>query len=150
MGNIFNPDFRDFLKALNDAAVAYILVGGYAVILHGRSRTTGDMDVWIKPTEENYKLLMQAFSRFGLPSIERALFLQPNDADVFSFGRSPVAIDIMTQVKGLDFDESFAASILFEEDDVQIRTVNIHHLMEAKKAAGRHKDLDDLEHLKAP
>ncbi len=46
MGNIFNEDFRDFLKALNKQEVRYLLVGGFAVILHGYSRTTGDMDIW--------------------------------------------------------------------------------------------------------
>ena len=148
MGNIFNPDFRDFLQALNDAHVAYILVGGYAVILHGRSRTTGDMDVWVKPTEANYKLLMQAFYRFGLPAIiPLNAFLNPDETDVFSFGRSPVAIDIMTQVKGVAFDECFAAAKLFEDDGLEIRTVDIRHLLLAKKAAGRYKDLDDLQHL---
>lgn len=148
MGNIFNPDFRDFLKALNECNVFYLLVGGYAVILHGRERTTGDMDVWVKPTKENFERLMQAFKAFGLPPvIPLEAFLNPEQADVFSFGRSPVAIDIMTQVKGLDFDECFAQSVFFEDEDLKIRTINIQHLLEAKRAAGRHKDLDDLEHL---
>jgi len=54
MGNIFNDDFRDFLKSLNNNKVNYILVGGYSVILHGYSRTTGDMDIWVERTKENY------------------------------------------------------------------------------------------------
>jgi hypothetical protein len=48
MGNIFNDDFRDFLKALNNQNVRYMLVGGFSVILHGYSRTTGDMDIWVE------------------------------------------------------------------------------------------------------
>jgi hypothetical protein len=47
MGNIFNQDFRDFISALNQEEVNYLLVGGYSVILHGYSRTTGDMDLWV-------------------------------------------------------------------------------------------------------
>ncbi len=147
MGNIFNPDFCDFLQALNDAGVDYLLVGGYAVILHGRSRTTGDMDIWVKPTAENHKLLMQAFSAFGLPHIPLVNFLKPEETDVFSFGRSPVSIDIMTQVKGLDFDEAFAGSKVFEDEGLAIRTINIRHLLEAKRAARRPKDIDDITHL---
>ena len=54
MGNIFNSDFRDFIAALNNNQVRYILVGGYSVILHGYSRTTGDMDLWVERTKENY------------------------------------------------------------------------------------------------
>ncbi|WP_229213816.1 hypothetical protein [Dyadobacter psychrotolerans] len=51
MANIFIDDFQDFLKSLNEYNVEYILVGGYSVILHGYSRTTGDMDIWVKKNE---------------------------------------------------------------------------------------------------
>jgi hypothetical protein len=61
MGNIFNDDFRDFLSALNKQEVKYLLVGGFAVILHGYSRTTGDMDIWVERTSENYLRIKQAF-----------------------------------------------------------------------------------------
>jgi len=61
MANIFNDDFQDFLKALNEFQVEYILVGGYSVILHGYSRTTGDMDIWVKKTKENYLKIGRAF-----------------------------------------------------------------------------------------
>jgi len=53
MGNIFNEDFRDFIDALNKAEVKYILVGGFSVILHGYSRTTSDMDIWVERNLEN-------------------------------------------------------------------------------------------------
>ncbi|GAA0526299.1 hypothetical protein LX66_0460 [Chitinophaga japonensis] len=61
MGNIFNDDFRDFIQALNNHNVEYIVVGGYAVILHGYRRPTGDMDIWVNPTRENYEKLVKAF-----------------------------------------------------------------------------------------
>ena len=54
MGNNFQTDFRDFLTALNDQEVRYILVGGFSVILHGYARTTGDMDIWVERSTENY------------------------------------------------------------------------------------------------
>lgn len=105
MGNIFNTDFQDFLKCLNKVAVEYMLVGGYAVILYGYHRTTGDMDIWVNPTECNYNKLMQAFISFGLPTTAISLrdFIDNEDFEVFTFGRPPVSIDLMTQVKGLDF-----------------------------------------------
>ena len=61
MGNIFQADFRDFLTALNDQEVRYILVGGFSVILHGYARTTGDMDIWVERSTENYLKLKKAF-----------------------------------------------------------------------------------------
>lgn len=63
MGNIFNDDFRDFIRALNNHKVDYLLVGGYAVILHGYRRSTGDMDVWVKNDKQNYQKLSRAFCK---------------------------------------------------------------------------------------
>lgn len=67
MGTIFNEDFRDFIQAMNNHDVEYILVGGYAVILHGYRRVTGDMDIWVKRSKENYAKLVRAFAEFRLP-----------------------------------------------------------------------------------
>ena len=96
MGNTFNEDFRDFLAALHRREVRYVLVGGYSVILHGYSRTTGDLDVWVEKTAANYALLVQAFRDFGMPTFDMTAenFLNQPAFDVFTFGRSPVAIDI--------------------------------------------------------
>ena len=94
MASIFNDDFRDFIQALNDNKVEYILVGGYAVILHGYRRVTGDMDIWVNRTKENYMTLTKAFSQFGLPVFDMTeqKFLDVDTADVFSFeiGRAHV------------------------------------------------------------
>ena len=70
MGNIFNEDFRDFLAALHLHEVRYVLVGGYSVILHGYSRTTGDLDIWVDRTAANYALLVRAFRDFGMPTFD--------------------------------------------------------------------------------
>lgn len=91
MGNIFNQDFRDFILALNNNEVEYILVGGYAVILHGYSRITGDLDIWVNRTAENYKKLVAAFTIFKMPVFDMTEynFLNNDNFDVFKFGRSP-------------------------------------------------------------
>ena len=67
MGNIFNSDFQDFIIALNRSEVEYVLVGGYSVILHGYARTTGDLDLWVNKTAENYQKIVHAFEMFGMP-----------------------------------------------------------------------------------
>lgn len=149
MGSIFNDDFRDFIQALNDKNVEYILVGGYAVILHGYRRATGDMDIWVNRTKENYTRLTRAFSQFGLPVFDMTekKFLDVDTADVFTFGRPPVSIDIITELKGVEFDDAYAHAIQFDESGLSIRFLHLNNLIQAKKAAGRHKDLDDLEKL---
>jgi hypothetical protein len=150
MTNIFNTDFQDFIVALNTCKVDYILVGGYSVILHGYSRTTGDMDIWVKPTSENYLNLVNAFSTFGMPlfDLTEEKFLKIADYDVFTFGRPPVSIDIITQIKGLIFEDVFPNTQWFDiAPTIKVRVLHLNDLIVAKKAAGRNKDLDDLEHL---
>ena len=147
--NLLNEDFVDFLKSLNKYTVESILVGGYAVILHGYQRTTGDIDIWVNPTEENYQRLQSAIKEFGLPlhAISLDDFLSTGKVDVFTFGRPPVAIDLLTKVSGLEFDEALRNSEAVIVDGAPTRLLSVQSLRAAKLAAGRHRDLDDLEHL---
>ena len=148
MADYFNHDFRDFLRALNEHEVEYILVGGMAVILHGYVRTTGDMDIWIKKSKENYKKLVLAFREFGMPVLDltEESFLD-DKLNVWGFGRKPVLIEILSEVKGLDFDEAFKIALYHIEDNIKIRFLHLNSLIESKKAAGRYRDLDDIDQL---
>ncbi len=86
MANIFNDDFIDFLKALYNQKVEYLLVGGYAVILHGYIRSTADMDIWVRKTRGNYIQLKKAYVEFGAPIFPEQDFLGDKH-DVWSIGR---------------------------------------------------------------
>jgi len=149
MGNIFHDDFRDFVNALNNQQVEYILVGGYSVILHGYARNTGDMDLWVNPTIDNYNKLVKSFHEFGMPVFDMTEknFLHNESFDVFTFGRPPVSIDIMKKVKGLDFEIAYQHSVIVEADGFPIRMVDYRDLIKAKMASGRPKDLNDIENL---
>ena len=149
MGNIFHNDFRDFILELNKCEVEYMVVGGYSVILHGYSRTTGDLDIWVNKTNTNYKKLVKAFSGFGLAIFDmtKENFISNPNIDVFSFGKPPVSIDILTDVKGLQFDACFQNASFVEVDKLKVRLIEYRDLIKAKKASGRPKDLDDLENL---
>ena len=149
MPDIFQDDFYDFLKALNDNKVVYLVVGGFSVLLYGHARVTGDMDIWVERTEENYIKLVRAFHQFHMPVFDmtKENFLHHDEWDVFKYGRKPVAIDIMTKVKGLNFKECYAIAKEFEDGDIKIKTLHINHLLLAKKEAGRLKDLDDIDQL---
>jgi predicted nucleotidyltransferase len=151
MNNIFNDDFQDFLKAFNNHSVKYLLVGGYSVILHGYPRTTGDMDLWVEKSVENYNNIVNAFEEFGMPTFDMSKnnFLSNSNLDVFTFGRSPVAIDILTNVKGLNFEEAFANKLINEIDNnLFVNLIHYNDLIIAKKAAGRARDLNDIENLR--
>jgi hypothetical protein len=149
MPNIFNDDFRDFIRSLNKFQVEYILVGGYAVILNGYRRSTGDMDIWVNVTKENYKKLFATFLNFGLSTTDftERNFLENAEMDVFTYGMPPVCIEILKSVKGCEFNEAYVISKIYEEDDLPIRFIHLNTLLDAKKAAGRYKDLDDIEKL---
>jgi Nucleotidyltransferase of unknown function (DUF6036) len=148
MANLFNDHFREFIKALNDNKVEYILVGGMAVILHGYIRGTGDMDIWVHKTKDNYHRLIGAYTQFGMPVFDMTedAFLG-DDFDVWSIGVQPVKIEIMTAVKGLSFEEAFPLSQVYLENGLEIRYLHLNHLIQAKRAAGRFRDLDDIEQL---
>jgi len=149
MANIFNSDFREFINSLNDQQVRYILVGGFSVILHGYSRTTGDMDIWVERSGDNYKRLKKAFEQFGMPVFDMTEenFLHHPAWDVFTFGKPPVAIDLMVSVKGLDFEKAYTRAVDFHDEDLLIRTIHKDDLITAKRSSGRAKDQDDLENL---
>ena len=149
MTNIFNEDFQEFIKELNKWEVQYILVGGYSVILHGYSRTTGDLDLWVNPELDNFQNLLRACTEFGLMTQDLTVenYLDNDNIDVFTFGRPPVSIDIMKKVKGLEFDHCYESAVVMEVDGIKTRVIHKNHLIEAKKASDRPKDQDDIEHL---
>lgn len=149
MGNIFEQDFRDFIQAINDNNVKYVLVGGYSVIFHGYSRTTGDMDIWVQRNAENYLKLSNAFNQFGMSVFDMTEdnFLNHPTWDVFSFGVPPVCIDIMIDVKGLNFNDCYTNSQIFIDDELQVRVLSMNDLLEGKKKANRPKDIDDINNL---
>ncbi len=149
MGNIFYQDFRDFLQLLNDNQVDYVLIGGYSVIFHGYSRTTGDMDIWVKRDTENYQKLRKTFFQFGMALFDMTEdnFLNHPIWDVFSFGIPPVCIDIMVKVKGLSFESCYQEAEFFDDDGLKIRVISYNHLIRAKEESNRPKDIDDITNL---
>ena len=72
---MLNQDFKEFIQSLNDNQVRYLVIGGYAVALHGYPRYTKDIDIWIEMTLENANCLLQALAQFGFASLD----LKPKD-----------------------------------------------------------------------
>lgn len=140
--SIFNPDFQDIMACLNQAKVEYMMVGEYAVIIRGYSRSTGDMNIWINKTESNFIALQSALLSFGLPlqSIPNDKFFS-DEYDVFSFGKPPYAIEILTALKGISSFEMAFCSATME------KLTMWKDLIQAKEASGRHKDKNDIENL---
>jgi hypothetical protein len=141
------PDFKEFLKLLNSHQVEYLLVGGYAVAYHGYPRATADMDVWVASHPQNAERLVAALKEFGfdLPDLSPALFLK--EGQIIRMGVPPVRIDIATSVSGVVFAQCYAGRVVDHLEDVPVSLINVEDLKANKRAAGRYKDLDDLENL---
>jgi len=142
-----HPDFKDFLRFLNSHSVRYLIVGGYAVGYHGYPRATGDMDIWIEISESNAKKVTAAFHDFGLSdeSISENLFLEKNR--VIRMGEPPVRLEVITTASGVNFNECFSNREVIEIDGIPANFIALEDLKKNKHAAGRYKDMDDLEHL---
>lgn len=142
-----NPDFRDMLSAFSEKAVEYLLVGAYAVAVHGVPRATGDLDVWVRPTEDNARRVRSALSQFGAPLAglsERDLV---TPGTVFQIGVAPNRIDILTSIDGVTFEDAWPARRVMRIDGVEVSVLARHHLIRNKKATGRPQDLADVARL---
>lgn len=132
---------------MNSAGVEYLLVGGYAVAWHGYPRATGDLDVWIAVSQENAARLVKTLTKFGfdLAALRPEIFLQPHK--VIRMGYPPFRIEIITSASGCRFDECRQRAVQTVLEDIPVFIIGLEDLKTNKRAAGRHKDLDDLEHL---
>jgi hypothetical protein len=149
MSHLFNDDFREFFFMLNKHGVDYLLIGGYTVALYGYPRTTGDLDIWLRNSEDNRVKLIKACNEFGLPSgdLSKENFAD-NNIEVFTFGRPPVSIELLIRIKGFEFDAAYANSIIMSPDGFPVRVVSYPDLVKMKINAGRPKDLDDLDNIR--
>ena len=141
------PDFLEFLRLLNSHRVEYLLIGGYAVGLHGYPRATADLDVWIAMDPHNAAEIAEAIREFGFatPDLTPQLFLEPDK--VVRMGVPPLRIDVLTSIAGVEFRECYPGRKTVVVDGTEIPFIGLGDLVKNKRAAGRAQDLADLDHL---
>jgi predicted nucleotidyltransferase len=144
---VLNRDFREFIESLETSNVRYLVVGGYALAVHGHPRYTKDLDVWIERTPENARQLIQALDQFGfrLENLKAEDFLQPDQ--IIQLGFPPVRIDLLTSLTGLDFPSCHNRRIEVDLEGLKVDFIGLEDLKKSKLAAGRLQDLADLESL---
>ena len=144
-----SKDWREFLELLNSHAVDYVIVGAQSLAFHGRPRHTGDLDVLIRPTPDNARLLLAVLNQFGFEQSGFAApdFLQPEQ--IIQLGRPPSRIDLLTSMTGLSTNEAFASKISASLDGVPVFVLGKDALIRNKRAVGRPQDLADLAELDA-
>jgi hypothetical protein len=141
------PDFSEFLKLLNENSVDYLLIGGLAVAYYGFPRSTGDMDIWVRADEKNASKVVDCLVEFGFgqPDLQPDLFTVPDR--IVRFGVPPLRIEVMTSISGVEFDQCFENRKLVELEALTVPLIALDDLKINKRAAGRLKDLLDLENL---
>lgn len=142
-----NPHFVEILRAFRDEGVEHLVIGAHAMAAHGHVRATLDIDLWVRPSAENAARTWRALQRFQAPLSKMALsdFAEPEV--LYQIGLPPSRIDIMTSVTGLDFDAAWPNRIMASFGDVECPVLGLDDMRTAKRAAGRLKDLADLEEL---
>ena len=142
-----DPNFRALLNCFNSAGVRYLLIGGYAVNFHGHHRNTKDLDLWIAVSPENADLVSAALQEFGFTaaSVSREKFLARGA--VYSFGRAPFRVDILTAPSGVEFDGCYGRRIDATIDGIQVPVISLDDLHQNKLASGRTRDLADIENI---
>jgi hypothetical protein len=139
-------ELKEFLALLNENKVEYLLVGGYAVGLHGYVRNTQDIDFWINAMPENINRVARALDEFGFADPEiPAILSEP--ANILRIGNPPLRIEIMGSISGVKFEDCYPARTKKNLDGVDVDVISMADIKKNKTASGRTKDILDLENL---
>ncbi|MBK5306417.1 MAG: nucleotidyltransferase [Frankiaceae bacterium] len=140
-------DFNEFLACLVAHEVRFLVVGGYAVAVHGHPRYTGDLDIWVWTSSENADGVLSALADFGFASVglSPADFTEPDR--VVQLGYPPVRIDLLTSIDGVDFEGCFARRLEVVVGGLSVPFIALDDLRRNKAASGRPQDRADLAAL---
>jgi hypothetical protein len=140
-----NQDFVDLLRAFVAAEVRFLIVGAYALALHGRPRATGDLDVWVDATPENAARVMRALAACRAPLAEVASDDFTRAGITYQIGVPPGRIDILTELTGLTFADAWADRLRHPFGGLEVDFIGRAAFIRNKRATGRPKDIGDIE-----
>jgi hypothetical protein len=144
-----NDDFRDFLLALAQHEVEFLIVGAYALSFHGAPRASGDIDILVRPSSDNSARVWKALVEFGAP-VESAGVVQSDFARpdlVYQIGLPPRRIDLLTSISGVSFDDAWSSRVSAQLGGRPVHFIGREAFLRNKQAAGRPKDLADAARL---
>jgi predicted nucleotidyltransferase len=141
-------EFLEFLKCCRRHGARTLVFGGFAVSLHARPRTTGDLDLWCGLDPANWEAVKRALVDFGFDTATVARMKEPAPDLLVRFGYEPIRIELFTTVAALDFSECWSKRCTIETDGIQVDFIDRDSLVLSKIAAGRPQDLADLEQLR--
>ena len=142
-------EWLEFLSLLQRHDAKFVIVGAYAMAVHGRPRATQDIDVFIEPSEQNAGRVARAIRDFGYPELAKEsveAFSKP--PRMASLGVPPLRIDIMNHIDGVPFAQAYAGALREHLGGLELRFLGLRDFVETKNASGRTKDLLDIELLR--
>lgn len=147
--NIFIDEHIELLKLFIENEVEFIVIGGYAVIYHGYHRTTGDIDIRLRPDNRNKEKVIPAFSKYGIDEKSMHAFMNLDFTKVLAFhiGNEPFKIEFLTFLTGLNFSDAYERRIIANFDDLEIPFLHLEDLVQNKMSTGRLQDEADVEEL---
>ena len=143
-----SPDFLDLLRALLGADVRFLVVGAYAVGVHGRPRATKDLDVWVEASVDNAPKVINGLVEFGarLMGLTEAELRTPGIG--LQIGVEPGRIDVLTSVSGVRFEDAWPRKVQANfAEGVRCNVIGLDELLQNKRAAARPQDLADVAAL---
>lgn len=141
------PDFEELLRLLEESAVEYLIVGGYAVALHGFPRYTKDIDLFFNSSQENVDRVISTLIGFGFSSdqLNRELFSTPGN--IITFGITPVRVDFLNEIDGVSFKDAWPNRVRRAYGSVTANFIGFDDLIKNKSSTGRNRDKLDVEEL---
>jgi len=144
---MLNSHYKDILLILSEKKAKFLLVGAYAMAVHGYPRSTMDIDLLVMPDPENASLVLEALDDFGAPTGNLSVDDLQKEGLIFQIGVAPCRIDILTSIDGMEFEDAYERSELIDIEGIPVRVLSIPDLIANKRATGRTKDLADAEML---
>ena len=141
-------DILDFVALCNKHEVRYLVIGGYAVSIHGHPRSTKDIDVCIEMSELNASKMISVINEFGFGSLKlnKEDFLKKDL--VTQLGFPPLRIDILNDLDGVNFQEAWNNKKIVTFEHVPVNFIGYNELLIVKQKSGRSQDIADIELLK--
>jgi predicted nucleotidyltransferase len=144
---MLSKDFKEFAELLHSNGVEYLIVGGYALAAYGHPRYTGDLDFWVGCDADNAARILKALEQFGFGGLGITQVDLTTPQQIIQLGYPPRRIDLVTSIDGVDFAECYVRKTDVEVDGLRLHFISLDDFKRNKRAAGRHKDLADLESL---
>ena len=141
------PDFDEFRGLLIAHRVEFVIVGAYALAFHGAPRATGDLDFFVRPTEDNGRRLIDAIAAFGFPTDAFSARDVAQGHRVIQMGEEPVQIHVMSDISGVSWDEVWNGRTPGRCGNHEVAFIGRDQFLVNKRASGRPQDLADVHKL---